>query len=563
MKLAPRRYGHFKVAAKISDVAYRLQLPDTWKIHDVFHVSLLMPYKEMEKHGPNFLEPPPELIEGEPKWEVEQILGDRTYWHKKQFLIRWKGYVPAHDSWVDESDINAPDLLMDYKKRIVSKVLSQLNQSAAQSSRPKRQQKMRIRTIEVDNEESFPHPLPSSACSNPHNPLVATLVSTAPTGATTPLTDSSTNSYISHISTSALCATDDFTVALPLDSILANSTNLALLPLDVSEARSPIPSMSDISNHSLTTNNDDKSSYYSPAVHNKHTLPGPGFTCPVTPDHLSVVSSTNNSDKENYDPDDDPYSPQGLAFTWSHARATVKHWREHKEWLPELSHLSSDIFWTAYLSSAPAHSNDINTHDDTNYACLHGALKAYREELAPYVIEHELVPVAEDEEDGRAEEEERGRIILEEIGIPGPLSNSPEQSDNGQVVDKDDDRMRAYGWVRYDPFSKESTWVDYEEGGVRHTCKWIRYHIRSPNPQVEGCQGPATKIYSRDLHANPCAAPNFTEPRFFRDDSLQIFHPTHTSRNLVDRAVADLHDPGLEADILHFRHYMGECNRLA
>jgi hypothetical protein len=134
MKLAPRRYGPFKVAAKISDVAYKLELPDTWKIHDVFHASLLTPYKETDKHGPNFLEPPPELINGEPEWEVEEILGDRTYRRKKQFLIRWKGYAPAHDSWTNESDINAPELLMDYKKRTVSKVLSQLNQSASQSA---------------------------------------------------------------------------------------------------------------------------------------------------------------------------------------------------------------------------------------------------------------------------------------------------------------------------------------------------------------------------------------------------------------------------------------------
>jgi hypothetical protein len=117
---------------------------------------------------------------------------------------------------------------------------------------------------------------------------------------------------------------------------------------------------------------------------------------------------------------------------WSHARAAVKHWRENKHWLPKLSHLSSDIFWTAYLSHAPAHSNNINTHNDTNYAHLHGALRAYREELAPYTIEHELAPYTEDEEDGGAEEEEaRGRIILEEIGIPGPLSDSPEHSDDG------------------------------------------------------------------------------------------------------------------------------------
>jgi hypothetical protein len=171
MKFAPRRYGPFRVVAKISDVAYKLELPNTWRIHNVFHASLLTPYKETEKHGPNFLEPPPELIDGEPKWEVEQILGNRTYRHKKQFLIRWKGYAPAHDSWVDESDINAPELLTDYKQRTVSKVLSQLTQLAAQSShqsaqelaqsaRPKCQRTTRIRVLESDNEEPFPLPTP-------------------------------------------------------------------------------------------------------------------------------------------------------------------------------------------------------------------------------------------------------------------------------------------------------------------------------------------------------------------------------------------------------------------
>jgi hypothetical protein len=28
----------------------------------------------MEQHGPNFIELPPDIIKGEPEWEVEQIL---------------------------------------------------------------------------------------------------------------------------------------------------------------------------------------------------------------------------------------------------------------------------------------------------------------------------------------------------------------------------------------------------------------------------------------------------------------------------------------------------------
>ena len=52
LKLSPRWYGPFKVAAKISHITYWLKLPENWRIHNVFYMSLLTPYKEMETYGP-------------------------------------------------------------------------------------------------------------------------------------------------------------------------------------------------------------------------------------------------------------------------------------------------------------------------------------------------------------------------------------------------------------------------------------------------------------------------------------------------------------------------------
>src|ERR1700679_158723 len=36
---------------------------------------------------------------------------------KLQFLIRWEGYSPAHDSWEDAADVHAPEKLEEYYQR--------------------------------------------------------------------------------------------------------------------------------------------------------------------------------------------------------------------------------------------------------------------------------------------------------------------------------------------------------------------------------------------------------------------------------------------------------------
>jgi len=117
-KLNPKRYGPFKIIKMISSVAYQLQLPPSWKIHPVFHASLLSPYSETPSHGPNFSRPPPDLIDGEAEYEVELIKSHRRHGRsrKLQYLIKWKGYPESDNTWENADQIHAPDLIKLYHK---------------------------------------------------------------------------------------------------------------------------------------------------------------------------------------------------------------------------------------------------------------------------------------------------------------------------------------------------------------------------------------------------------------------------------------------------------------
>jgi Chromo (CHRromatin Organisation MOdifier) domain len=98
-------------------VTYRLQLPAQWKIHDTFHAALLYPYQTTKLYGKEFAEPPPDLIAGHEEWEVEKVLASwrQGRWKKLQYLIRWKGFSKAHDSWEPPENLeNAHEAVKDF-----------------------------------------------------------------------------------------------------------------------------------------------------------------------------------------------------------------------------------------------------------------------------------------------------------------------------------------------------------------------------------------------------------------------------------------------------------------
>ena len=135
-KLNPKCYGPFKIIKEISPVVYQLQLPPSWNIHPMFHASLLSSYSETPSHSPNFSRPPPDLIDNEEEYEVEQIKAHWNFSTSKclQYLIKWKGYPESDNTWEDATDIHAPNLTKQYHKRhplqkIKGRLLSLLHSS--------------------------------------------------------------------------------------------------------------------------------------------------------------------------------------------------------------------------------------------------------------------------------------------------------------------------------------------------------------------------------------------------------------------------------------------------
>lgn len=95
-KLAARFYGPFEVVARVGKVAYRLALPDSSRIHPVFHVSQLKPVVgaivDMVPLPPTFSGSDDLLIE--PEEVLDMRYDDDGY---LELLVKWK-HLPEHES---------------------------------------------------------------------------------------------------------------------------------------------------------------------------------------------------------------------------------------------------------------------------------------------------------------------------------------------------------------------------------------------------------------------------------------------------------------------------------
>jgi hypothetical protein len=112
-KLTARFLGPFDVERVVSPVVYKLKLPDSLKIHPVFHVSMLQPWRvdaEFPAHQSVPTRPPPVDVDDN-RYEVDRLLDKRTRRYGRgqrvEYLVRWQGYGPEDDTWEPVSHIDA------------------------------------------------------------------------------------------------------------------------------------------------------------------------------------------------------------------------------------------------------------------------------------------------------------------------------------------------------------------------------------------------------------------------------------------------------------------------
>ena len=112
-KLGPRFIGPFLVTENIGKVAFKLKLPQGYKIHNVFHVNLLKPVNpNLQYENP---QPTPIFIDGTPEYHVKEILAHKIRYNKTHYQVLWEGYPIEESTWEPASNLtNCQEVLSLY-----------------------------------------------------------------------------------------------------------------------------------------------------------------------------------------------------------------------------------------------------------------------------------------------------------------------------------------------------------------------------------------------------------------------------------------------------------------
>ena len=108
--------GPFKIIKVVSPNAMKLKLPASYRIHDVINISRLRLYKEPSA-GQQVTPPESVKVEGQPEYEVEEVLDSRLKKGKLEYLVKWSGYTDKYNTWEPVSNLeNSKKAIADFHR---------------------------------------------------------------------------------------------------------------------------------------------------------------------------------------------------------------------------------------------------------------------------------------------------------------------------------------------------------------------------------------------------------------------------------------------------------------
>ena len=105
----------YKIINIIGDYAYRLEVPELTRWHNVVHNTQLKLFKRRDE--------PQDMNEDEPEvWEVAEIVNSITVKGVAQYRVRWQGCTEFEDIWeTTDHPHNCANMVKKLRQKFLSK----------------------------------------------------------------------------------------------------------------------------------------------------------------------------------------------------------------------------------------------------------------------------------------------------------------------------------------------------------------------------------------------------------------------------------------------------------
>jgi hypothetical protein len=103
-KLDHKNHGPFQVERIVSPLAVKLTLPRKWRIHNVFYITLVEPYRMgtgREGPDPSQILREADDIDSSEEYDVDEVMASIKKGHRVLYLVKWLDF-PDRQNWTNE-----------------------------------------------------------------------------------------------------------------------------------------------------------------------------------------------------------------------------------------------------------------------------------------------------------------------------------------------------------------------------------------------------------------------------------------------------------------------------